>query len=295
MEKKGFSPGIPSDLHQDSFSYQHVYRVRETTLTEDSDVLAVEEPLEIRLLYGPKEAREEKSITVSMRSPGQDVELAAGFLYTEGIITHPQQLLSVRHCSNISKPEEWQNVIKVELAPDLKIDLDKLHRHFYTTSSCGVCGKSSIEAIRTASSPCLPPASPLFRTTVVHQLPGLLEQAQSLFAHTGGLHAAALFSTGGELILLREDVGRHNAVDKLLGAALFRDLLPLHHSLLLVSSRASFELVQKAVVAGLPIMASIGAPSSLAVQTASAFGLSLLGFVRNNRFNIYTGKERIMF
>jgi FdhD protein len=295
MEKKAHLPGFSPDLHEASFAYTRICRVEQAAAAEESDVLAVEEPLEIRLVYGPREAREEKSISVTMRTPGQDFELAAGFLYTEGIITHPQHLLSVRHCPDVEKPEERHNVLKAELAPDLPFNLEKLNRHFYTSSSCGVCGKASIEAIHAAACPALPEATPLFPASLVHQLPGRLQQAQALFAHTGGLHAAALFSPDGQLVLLREDVGRHNALDKLIGAALFRNLLPLHQYLLLMSSRASFELVQKGVVAGLPVLAAVGAPSSLAVQTADAFGMTLLGFVRENRFNVYAGKKRVIF
>jgi FdhD protein len=295
MEKNQISPGFSPDLHQDSFSYARIRQVKGETAVDQTDVLAAEEPLEIRLAFGPQKARTEKSIAVTMRTPGQDLELTAGFLLTEGIIAHPRQLLSVRHCPNVEKPEEQTNVVRADLVPRLKVDLQRLERHFYTSSSCGVCGKTSIDAIRTASCPTLPPAAPVVPAAVVHRLPRLLRQEQALFEHTGGLHAAALFDAEGQLVLLREDVGRHNALDKLIGAALFLDLLPLHQHLLLVSGRASFELVQKAVLAGIPLMAAVGAPSSLAVQTASEFGMTLLGFVRNEGFNIYAGPERVSF
>ena len=294
MAKNPLSPGFSPDLHPDSFRYARISRVAEETAENQTDVLATEEPLEIRLGFGPEKGRWEESIAVTMRTPGQDLELAAGFLLTEGVICRIQDLRSVRHCPDVKKPEEQTNVVRADLAPNLKVDLKRLKRHIYTSSSCGVCGKTSIEAIRSPSCPTLPPAVPMVSAAVVHRLPHLLRQEQALFAHTGGLHAAALFDAAGELVLLREDVGRHNALDKLIGAALFLGLLPLHQHLLLVSGRASFELVQKAVLAGVPVMAAVGAPSSLAVETASGFGMTLLGFVRDQGFNIYTGPERVV-
>lgn len=294
MKKKSESPAFSPDLHQDSFSYTRICRVEGKKATEETDVLVTEEPLEIRIGYGPAGKRKDLSLSVTMRTPGQDLELAAGFLLTEGVIQQPRQLISVRHCPDGEKPEEKTNVVIAELSSSLSFDPERLSRHFYTSSSCGVCGKTSIDAIQAAHCPVLPRQENTFPLSLVHLLPDRLRQAQSLFDQTGGLHAAALFDQAGELVLLREDVGRHNALDKLLGAALFLDLLPLHKYLLLVSGRASFELVQKAVVAGIPILAAVGAPSSLAVQTAAAFGMTLLGFVREEQCNIYTGKERLV-
>jgi len=240
----------------------------------------VEEPLEIRLGG--------QSISVTMRTPGNDFELAAGFLFTEGIIQNVAQIREIRwsHLDN-ANPRQTGNSVTVELNPGVEIDLQRLQRHFYTTSSCGVCGKASIEAVLQAAqaNSCPMPArnSPVLEPGVIHQLPEALRRA----------HAAALFSPDGTLQLLREDVGRHNAVDKLIGAELLEGHLPLGDGLMFVSSRASFELVQKAVMAGVPILAAVGAPSSLAIETAQRFQMTLLGFVRDCRFNIYSGASRI--
>jgi FdhD protein len=254
------------------------------------DLLAVEEPLEIRL--------GEKSVSITMRTPGNDFELAAGFLFTEGILQDAAQIREI-HWSHMAhgnpggNPRQLGNSVTVELNPGVEVDLDRLERHFYTTSSCGVCGKASIEAIEMQGCPVLPRNSPVVESSVVHHLPDALRRAQPVFERTGGLHAAALFSPQGELQLLREDVGRHNAVDKLIGAEMLAGHTPLGNRLIFVSSRASFELVQKALMAGIPILAAVGAPSSLAVETAQRFNLTLLGFVRDNRFNIYSGASRI--
>jgi FdhD protein len=254
------------------------------------DLLAVEEPLEIRLQH----AQEDKSISITMRTPGHDFELAAGFLFSEGILHDAAQIREIRwsHIQN-GNPRQLGNSVTVELNPGVAVDLDRLERHFYTTSSCGVCGKASIEAIQMQGCPVLPRSSPALESSVIHHLPEALRRAQPVFERTGGLHAAALFSPEGELQLLREDVGRHNAVDKLIGAEMLARHTPLGDRLMFVSSRASFELVQKALMAGIPILAAVGAPSSLAVETAQRFNLTLLGFVRDSRFNIYSGAQRI--
>jgi FdhD protein len=222
-----------------------------------------------------------------MRTPGHDAELAAGFLLSEGIITGPADILSLAHHADPRRPKERGNVLRATLAPGLALELDRLERHFYTTSSCGVCGKTSIDAVKAASCPTPLPA------ILIHQLPQRQRAAQAVFEQTGGLHATALFSAAGELLLLREDVGRHNAFDKVVGAALLAGQLPLSQHIVLLSGRASFELVQKAALAGVAILAAVGAPSSLAVEAAEEFGLTLLGFVRNERFNIYTHAQRI--
>ncbi len=250
------------------------------------DLLAVEEPLEIRL--------GDRSISITMRTPGHDFELAAGFLFSEGIVRDASQISKIdwSHIEN-GNPRQLGNSVTVELNPGVEVDLDRLSRHFYTTSSCGVCGKASIEAIMAQGCPVLPRNFPVVESGVVHGLPDALRRAQPVFERTGGLHAAALFSPDGTLQLLREDVGRHNAVDKLIGAEMRAGHTPLSNYLLFVSSRASFELVQKALMAGIPILAAVGAPSSLAVETAQRFNLTLLGFVRDNRFNIYSGASRI--
>ena len=240
------------------------------------DLLAVEEPLEIRL--------GEKTISITMRTPGHDPELAAGFLFTEGILDGMHQIRDIQHS---------KNSITVQLNPDVEVDFERLQRNFYTTSSCGVCGKASIEALRMQGCPVLPRSSAAMQATVIHRLPQAQREEQAVFQRTGGLHAAALFDFQGKLMLLREDVGRHNAVDKLIGAEMLAGRTPLANKLLLVSGRASFELTQKALMAGIPILAAVGAPSSLAVETAQRFNMTLLGFVRDGRFNIYSGAERI--
>ena len=257
------------------------------------DLLAVEEPLEIRLGYGDATDRQQRSISVTMRTPGHDFELALGFLFTEGIIQTRQQVHSIRYCTDLGRQEATDNIVRVELTPDVAVDLRNSERNFYTTSSCGVCGKASIEAVRNTGCPVLPASQPFIDAEIVHELPRKLRDAQAVFAHTGGLHAAALFDQNGTLLLLREDVGRHNALDKVIGAALQQGLLPLHDSLLFLSGRISFELVQKALMAGIPLVAAVGAPSSLAVQIADEVGMTLLGFVRNQSFNIYTHASRV--
>ncbi|MCC6838687.1 MAG: formate dehydrogenase accessory sulfurtransferase FdhD [Flavobacteriales bacterium] len=255
--------------------------------TGDQAILVTEEPLEIRLGHGPLDDRREMRLSVTMRTPGQDVELATGFLFTEGIISGVDQLLRVEHCESV-KEEERGNVVRAELHPSVELDLEKLQRNFYTTSSCGVCGKGSIEAVHVQCRQGLVPFGPV-DPAVVASLPDRMRDAQTLFKHTGGIHAAALFDHSGKLLLLREDVGRHNAVDKAIGALLM-DRLPAANCQLLVSGRAGFELVQKCVVAGIPLMAAVGAPSSLAVRLARESGLTLIGFLRGDKFNIYTSR-----
>ncbi|UYZ62342.1 formate dehydrogenase accessory sulfurtransferase FdhD [Hymenobacter weizhouensis] len=276
-----------------SYDYVTVQRVQGQDVATASDVLAAEEPLEIRVGYGPAGQRQHRTLSITMRTPGHDFELAAGFLFTEGIIRGRQDLTGVIYCADVEKEEERENVVRAELAVGAAVDLPRLERHFYTSSSCGVCGKTSIEAVHASACPVLPAAGPHVAASVIHQLPERQRAAQALFEQTGGLHASALFSPAGELLLLREDVGRHNALDKVIGAALLQEQLPLHNAVLLVSGRASFELVQKAAVAGIPVLAAVGAPSSLAVQAAHDFGMTLCGFVRQNRYNIYTHPWRI--
>jgi FdhD protein len=250
------------------------------------DLLAVEEPLEIRLGCVMEGRRSHRGVSITMRTPGHDSELAVGFLFTEGIITAREQVTGVRACAA-------GNVVRVDLWPEVAVDLTRLERHFYTASSCGVCGKASLEAVR-VSSPHRPSEGwPVVEAAVIHRLPDTLRAEQALFDRTGGLHASALFDIHGNLLCLREDVGRHNALDKLIGLQFLSGRTPLSESVLLVSGRASFELVQKAAVAGIPILAAVGAPSSLAVDLARERGLTVLGFVRADRFNIYTGADRI--
>ena len=239
------------------------------------DLVAVEEPLEIRA--------GEVVVSVTMRTPGDDIELAAGFLYTEGLIGSAADIDTVTMCD--------PNVAAVSLAAGVPLPL--LERHFVTSSACGVCGKDSIEAIRVRSQFDVAADPVRIGAAVLLSLPGLLHTAQRVFASTGGLHAAGLFTASGQVLAVREDVGRHNAVDKLAGWALLNGRLPLTGCVLMVSSRASFELVQKAVMIGVPVLAAVSAPSSLAVSLAADAGLTLAGFVRGSSMNLYTGSGRV--
>jgi FdhD protein len=263
-----------------------VCRVSDSAAVMQPDVLAVEEPLEIRLGYDAGGRRAHSAVSVTMRTPGNDVELAVGFLFTEGIVARPDQVADSHGCDRA-------NVVRVDLRPGTPVDLARLERHFYTSSSCGVCGKASLEAVRVATAHRAVEGRPVVEARVIRRLPEVLRAAQTVFNRTGGLHASALFDARGELLSLREDVGRHNALDKLIGAEFLAGRTPLVDNVLLVSGRASFELVQKAAVAGIPILAAVGAPSSLAVRLAQEHGLTLIGFVRDKHFNIYTGAERI--
>ena len=252
------------------------------------DLLAVEGTgtLEIQLGYDNRGWRVHKSVSITMRTPGADGALAAGFLFTEGIVSDASQIEGVH-------PQD-DNVVRVELRSGVPVDLGRLERHFYTTSSCGVCGKSSIAALNVGGRKMSVADGPVFDAATIHGLSAKLRETQAVFEQTGGLHAAALFDPSGRLLDVREDVGRHNAVDKLIGGQLLTgEPPPFADKLLFVSARASFELVQKALAAGIPILAAVGAPSSLAVGLAQAHGMTLLGFVRNGRFNIYTGEGRI--
>ncbi len=258
----------------------------------DPDLLAVEEPLEIRIGFGEKANRKQKSLSVTMRTPGHDFELAIGFLFTERIIDSYDQVESVKYCEDIGRQDEKENVVRVELNPSVVIDFKKLQRNFYTTSSCGVCGKSSLEAVDAA---CTHVESDL-RLTIqqIIEAPKQMKSAQAAFKHTGGLHASGLFGAKGHLQRLREDVGRHNALDKVIGGAVIENQIPLSNSFILVSGRLSFELVQKAISAGVPILLAVGAPSSLAVDLAKKFGVTLVGFLKPDKFNIYCNPERIL-
>jgi FdhD protein len=253
------------------------------------DYLATEEPLEIRLVGAGRTER----LAVTMRTPGNDFELAAGFLHGEGIVTAREQVRRISYCTDPELDAEQQyNVVNVELPGDAMPDLRSLERHFYTSSACGVCGKASLDAIELRNCP-LPPPGPVVEPEVLYGLPERLRKAQGLFESTGGLHAAGLFSADGELECLREDVGRHNAVDKLVGWALLQGELPLADRILLVSGRASFEIMQKALAAGIPFVCAVSAPSSLAVDIAERFGMTLAGFLRGRRFNLYAGDHRV--
>jgi len=271
-----------------------VVKVNDSEIADTSDALAMEEPLEIRLEYGPAGERKIKNVSVTMRTPGNDAELAAGFLFTEGIVKNKEDIANIEP-NFIACAENKENVIQVSLSEGVMPALQNTERNFYTTSSCGVCGKGSINAIRTVSAfSQTGDNSNSINSDLLHQLPQILRQHQAVFADTGGLHASALFNIEGELLLVREDVGRHNALDKLIGAAINKNWLPLNKGILLLSGRASFELVQKAAMAGINIIAAVGAPSSLAVELAGEFNITLVGFLRNRRFNIYTAAHRIL-
>jgi FdhD protein len=270
-----------------------VTNVNNDFLRSSIDTLAVEEPLEIRMVYGCNLPLQAKSLAVTMRTPGHDDELAVGFMFTEGIISSYRAIKKAGHLVETCS-ENKQNIIEVSLQPEIVPNLLQAERNFYTTSSCGVCGKASINAIHTVIPYTLQSGINLsVPAAIICSLPEKLSAHQKIFAETGGLHAAALFDHDGQLILIREDVGRHNALDKLIGASLKSDKIPLSGSLLFLSGRASFELVQKAAMAGIPLIAAVGAPSSLAVSLAMEFGITLVGFLRNNRFNIYSSAERI--
>lgn len=257
------------------------------------DVLALEEPLEIRLDFQDGISRREKSISITMRTPGNDRDLALGFLYTEGIIRIPSQVIAVEGCGPKTGPHMGQNIVKVRLDANAQITWPKLERHFYATSSCGVCGKASLDALEVQGVSEIEPSKFAAPSSLISNLSAKMRERQSIFNQTGGIHAAALFDKCGNLVSLREDVGRHNALDKLIGGQLNLKDPDFSERLLFLSGRASFELIQKAVVAGIPFVAAVGAPSSLAVELAKKFGITLLGFVRDERFNVYSGAWRL--
>lgn len=261
---------------------QPIIRFRDKTMTTTDDTLAVEEPLDIRVRVGGND----RSVAITMRTPGQDGELARGFLFTEGVL--PADV-------NVSIVADKENVVTVILPPSQTIDWKRLERHSYTSSSCGVCGKTSLEQVY-AAVPYgdTPGVGFQLEAKVIHSLPGSLREAQELFDKTGGIHAAGLFDLSGNLLHFAEDVGRHNALDKLIGYCLRENLLPLDQHLLLLSGRASFELIQKAAMAGIGLVAAVGAPSSLAAQLAEEMGITLCGFVRDGGFNLYSGAERLV-
>jgi FdhD protein len=266
-----------------------IERFVDSTVCTEQDELAVEEPLQIRLNFSERGVSTEKDIAITMRTPGHDAELAAGFLFSEGLLQTPDQVVRI-HPSSMRKD---CNTVVIELDPQSQFDSTQLKRHFYISSSCGVCGKASVESLRSRIQFTLPSSPASIDPDVIRRLPGLLREAQTVFERTGGLHAAALFSLSGELLALREDVGRHNAVDKLIGAEFLHASLPLHNTIMLLSGRASFELIQKALMAGIPAIVAVGAPSSLAVQMAQRYNLTLAGFLRGNRFNVYSGVARL--
>lgn len=288
-------------MHQTLVKPVSIVRVENNQATKVEDLLATEEPLEIRMGYGEQNNRMQKSISVTMRTPGNDFELALGFLFTEGIIESADQIHQIKYCTELNSIENKENIVRVELKTNVNIDFSALNRNFYTTSSCGICGKESIESVKTVCRFINTGMDFNISGDLLNTLSAKLRKEQSVFEYTGGIHASALFDEQGNLLLLREDVGRHNALDKLIGAVagsyLFSNksnlTIPLTKYILLLSGRASFELIQKAAMAGITLVCAVGAPSSLAVQMADSLGITLVGFLRDNRFNIYTHPNRI--
>ncbi|MBI3828834.1 MAG: formate dehydrogenase accessory sulfurtransferase FdhD [Planctomycetes bacterium] len=270
-----------------------IQKIKGSATTKEKDLVAVEEPLEIRLAGETAGKKFDRSLAVTMRTPGDDYELAAGFLFTEGVLRAPEDLREITYCVGAHKLEQQYNVVRVRLRPGTAFDAERLQRNFYTSSSCGVCGKASLESIRTSGAERLPDNGFTVAPAVIHKLSEELRKRQSVFEKTGGIHAAALFDAAGALLAQREDVGRHNAVDKVIGEMFLAQKLPLNRHILFVSGRTSFEIMQKAVMASIPVVASVGAPSSLAVELAREFNQTLLGFVRDGRFNVYAGESRI--
>ncbi len=269
-----------------------VTRVSRSASEGFEDVLAVEEPLEIRVVFGSTNSRRSKSLSITMRTPGNDFELAAGFLLSEGIIRKLNDIVGFEHVGPVEEDNGHGNTLMVELAEDLPFEIEKLQRHFYTTSSCGICGRASLEAVRAQGVSPLPTGF-VVNQNVIFGLPSGLRTRQSVFDRTGGLHAAGLTDSFGVFTTIREDVGRHNAVDKLIGSQVISNSYPLSNKILIVSGRASFELVQKAIMASIPMLVAVGAPSSLAVELADEFHLTLVGFTSSERFNVYSHKQAV--
>jgi FdhD protein len=270
------------------------FRSGELGLLEDPDLVATEEPFEIRLGYARRDgSRAEEPVSVTMRTPGHDEDLAVGFLFTEGIIRAAGDVQSVV-ARGQRAADGLINVVRVELNEGVTVDFKRLERNFYMTSSCGVCGKASIDAVAVQGQYDIGAVELRMTGAALGRLPAALKTQQAVFEQTGGLHASALFDAEGTIGALREDVGRHNALDKLIGNALRRGQLPLSKHGVIVSGRASFELMQKAKMAGCPLVAAVGAPSSLAVELAREFGITLVGFLKADRFNVYSRPDRIV-
>ncbi len=271
----------------------HVGRFRDGRWTNEEDHLAVEEPLEIRVDWNDGESRGRRPITVTMRTPGNDFELAAGFLYGEGIVRATDDIDDVNYCREVENEDERCNTVLVKLRRGVPLEIGRQERNFTTTSACGVCGKASLSALAITGCSLLPESTTV-TSDLLTSLPATLRKAQSVFDATGGLHAAGLFDGGGNLLSLREDVGRHNALDKLVGAEVLAGTAErMENAVLLLSGRASFELLQKALMARIQVVAAVGAPSTLAVQVARTFNITLAGFVRPGSFNVYSGQGRV--
>lgn len=275
-------------MSRTSKNKRKVWFLEQNKINRKTDFLVTEEPLEIELRAG----QDTQTAALTMRTPGNDFELAAGFLYNEGVINRKHNIAHIRYCIDTELEQQAYNFLSVRLrAPSLP-ELPQLDRHFYINSACGLCGKTTLDALQ-ARKPDPIPSGPLIEPDLLYALPDRLRKGQSLFERTGGLHAAALFDTKGKLLAVREDIGRHNAFDKLVGWGLMNNQLPFHNHIILVSARASFELLQKALFAGVPVFCAVSAPSSLAVSLAERFNITLVGFLRGERCNVYTGRERI--
>lgn len=273
-----------------------IIRFNQGILSHENDLLSVEEPLEIALKYFFEGQWLEKKLAVVMRTPGNDENLVTGFLYTEGIIHHISQLQSIEIVENQYDHEGLNaNQILCTLQHNVQFDLNSIERHFYTTSSCGVCGKSSIDAVKIACPIIVPQNKWKIKSSELLLFNGKLKEEQKSFKFSGGIHASALFDCHGQFLFLREDVGRHNALDKLIGESMKMDLIPLFESILFLSGRVSFELVQKASMAGIRMICAVGAPSSLAVEMAQELDITLVGFLKENKFNVYSAAERVDF
>lgn len=271
-----------------------IIKVKNGEITYENDMLSVEEPLEIKISYLKDGQYVEKDLSITMRTPGHDQNLVYGFLFTEGIIHDATDVSEYLVNQEItSKTGLLANQVICKLVSDLKFDFDSIERHFYTTSSCGVCGKASIDAVKIACPIIVPQNKWKISHQLLYSFNQTLIEAQKNFTYSGGIHASALFDLEGHLLSIREDVGRHNALDKLIGEALMKNRIPLFDAILFLSGRASFELIQKASMAGIRMICAVGAPSSLAVDLAQELDITLVGFLRDNRFNIYTAPERI--
>ncbi|MCP3981696.1 MAG: formate dehydrogenase accessory sulfurtransferase FdhD [bacterium] len=271
-----------------------IERVTPAGAENEQDCVAVEEPMEIRIAFGAADARQAKSLSITMRTPGHDFELAAGFLFTEGILTEPAQIRNVEFCGPPAPGRTTSNIVRVDLAEDVALDMQRLQRHFFTTSSCGICGKASLDALHVQGLESVDSKHAVMHRSVVYELPQRLRSSQAVFDRTGGLHAAGFVDVEGKLLDVREDVGRHNAVDKLIGRRFLDGATPLADHPMVISGRASFEILQKALVGGVSTIVAVGAPSSLAVDMARRFGMTLIGFASDRRFNIYAGAHRIL-
>jgi len=290
------SESDPADTEQSRSASTRQFEIVEFAATEQHtrrDSVVVEEPVEIRVVFGPAEKRSMRSVSITMRTPGHDRELAAGFLLSENLLTSPSQIESVSTRGVDSEGKPTGNIVRVDVKPDVEIELGRLQRHFFTTSSCGVCGKASLEALEVQG--LKPIANDKFRISSqsINALPDLLRAQQETFDKTGGLHGAGLADCQARLVDSREDVGRHNAVDKLIGRSFLDGKTPLTNYVMIVSGRVSFEIMQKALVAGLPMIIAVGAPSSLAIDMARQYNMTLIGFASNHRFNVYSAAERV--